>query len=54
VHFKSEYGDANEAKTHPDGLAVFGVLFVVKIGIKQILIVLQNYGTCSFILFMFY
>jgi hypothetical protein len=29
VHFKSEYGNASVAITQPDGLAVFGVLFVV-------------------------
>lgn len=31
VHFKSEYGTAADALTQPDGLAVFGVMFVVSI-----------------------
>jgi hypothetical protein len=54
VHFKSDYSDVNEAITHADGLAVFGVVFVVKIGIKKFNFVLQNYVKYLFILSMFY
>jgi Eukaryotic-type carbonic anhydrase len=38
VHIKSEYGNIDVAKTHQDGIAVLGALFVVKICVFQALL----------------